>query len=185
MRIRRCDFPLIFEVRHALLLQEEDGWGEAIVALARHEMSRATRYYATAFLRETDENRELMRAYMGITGSILALLDRDGLDDRSMMTGVRRSSSNTASRRGPSRMSPGTAASTANVPWWLGSRVRASGRSSAARARYGQRRRGWRARRDSRWWRRTTAKALSCVARGDSGAGWAREPRRSSASSKT
>lgn len=47
----------------------------------------AMRYYATAFLRETDENRELMRAYMGITANILALLDRDTLDDRSMMSG--------------------------------------------------------------------------------------------------
>jgi hypothetical protein len=45
------------------------------------------RYYATAFLRETDEDRELMRAYMGITASILALLDRDALDERSMMRG--------------------------------------------------------------------------------------------------
>jgi hypothetical protein len=56
---------------------------EAIRAYA----DRAMRYYATAFLRETDENRELMQAYMGITASILALLDRDALDDRSMMTG--------------------------------------------------------------------------------------------------
>jgi hypothetical protein len=47
----------------------------------------AMRYYATAFLRETDENRELMQAYMGITASILALLDRYALDDRSMMSG--------------------------------------------------------------------------------------------------
>jgi hypothetical protein len=45
------------------------------------------RYYTTAFLRETDENRELMQAYMGITANILALLDRDALDDRSMMSG--------------------------------------------------------------------------------------------------
>jgi hypothetical protein len=43
------------------------------------------RYYATAFLRETDENRDLMQAYMGITANILALLDGDALDDRSMM----------------------------------------------------------------------------------------------------
>jgi hypothetical protein len=45
------------------------------------------RYYATAFLRETDENRDLMQAYMGITANILALLDGDALDDRSMMRG--------------------------------------------------------------------------------------------------
>jgi hypothetical protein len=45
------------------------------------------RYYATAFLRETEENRELMQAYMAITANILALLDSDALDDRSMMIG--------------------------------------------------------------------------------------------------
>src|SRR4029450_8392326 len=45
------------------------------------------RYYARAFLRETDENRDLMQAYMGITANILALLDGDALDDRSMMRG--------------------------------------------------------------------------------------------------
>jgi hypothetical protein len=45
------------------------------------------RYYATAFLRETEENRELMQACMAITANILALLDGDTLDDRSMMTG--------------------------------------------------------------------------------------------------
>jgi hypothetical protein len=45
------------------------------------------RYYATAFLRETDEDRDLMQAYMGITANILALLDGDALDDRSMMKG--------------------------------------------------------------------------------------------------
>jgi hypothetical protein len=48
---------------------------------------RAMRYCATAFLRETDDNRELMQAYMSIYASILALLDRDALDDRSMMSG--------------------------------------------------------------------------------------------------
>jgi hypothetical protein len=45
------------------------------------------RYYATAFLRETDDNRELMQAYMSIYASILALLDHDALDDHSMMSG--------------------------------------------------------------------------------------------------
>src|ERR1700693_5110447 len=45
------------------------------------------RYYATAYLRETEQNRDLMRSYMSITANFLALLDRDGLDDRSMMSG--------------------------------------------------------------------------------------------------
>jgi hypothetical protein len=53
----------------------------------RAHANLSMRYYATAFLRETEENRDLMQAYMGITASILALLDRDALDDRSMITG--------------------------------------------------------------------------------------------------
>jgi hypothetical protein len=44
------------------------------------------RYYATAFLRENEENRDLMRAYMGITANFLALLDGNSLDDHSMMS---------------------------------------------------------------------------------------------------
>jgi len=53
----------------------------------RAHADQAMRYYATAFLRETDENRDVMQAYMGITANILALLDRDALDDHSMMNG--------------------------------------------------------------------------------------------------
>ena len=53
----------------------------------RAHADQAMRYYATAFLRETDENRDLMQAYTAITASILALIDRDALDDHSMMTG--------------------------------------------------------------------------------------------------
>jgi hypothetical protein len=45
------------------------------------------RYYATAFLRENEENRDLMGSYMSIAANFLALLDRNALDDRSMMTG--------------------------------------------------------------------------------------------------
>jgi hypothetical protein len=44
------------------------------------------RYYATAFLRESDESRNLLRSYMSITANFLALLDGDGLDGRSMVT---------------------------------------------------------------------------------------------------
>ena len=56
---------------------------EAIRAHADSTM----RYYATAYLRETEENRRLFGAYMDITANFLALLDRDGLDDRNMLTG--------------------------------------------------------------------------------------------------
>jgi hypothetical protein len=45
------------------------------------------RYYATAYLRETEENRQLIRAYIDITANFLALLDLDPLDDRSMLAG--------------------------------------------------------------------------------------------------
>ena len=53
----------------------------------RAHADQAMRYYATAFLRETEENRDLMQAYMGITANILALLDHNALDERSMMSG--------------------------------------------------------------------------------------------------
>ena len=53
----------------------------------RAHTDQAMRYYATAFLWDTDENRDLMQAYMAITANILALIDRDALDDHSMMTG--------------------------------------------------------------------------------------------------
>jgi hypothetical protein len=53
----------------------------------RAHADQAMRYYATSFLRETDENRDLMQAYMAIAANILALIDRDALDDYSMMTG--------------------------------------------------------------------------------------------------
>jgi hypothetical protein len=108
------------------------------------------RYYATAFLRETEENRELMQAYMGLTANILALLERDALDDRSMMTGRGEIIQQYIEQARSDPYEPGTAASAANVPWRLGSRDRASGRSSAARLKYGLRRHGWRARRVSR-----------------------------------
>jgi hypothetical protein len=59
---------------------------DRLIAIRAHA-DQAMRYYAMAFLRETDENRDLMQAYMGITANILALLDGNALDDRSMMRG--------------------------------------------------------------------------------------------------
>src|SRR5688572_32000966 len=32
-RVRRCDFPLPYELRHALPMQADDGWGERLIAL--------------------------------------------------------------------------------------------------------------------------------------------------------
>jgi hypothetical protein len=63
-------------------LPSDDDRLKAIRAHADREM----RYYATAFGRDTGQNRELMRAYMAITANILALLDGSSLDDRSMMS---------------------------------------------------------------------------------------------------
>ena len=60
------------------------GWRESV-----RIVTGPLRYYGTAFLRYevTDENRDLMRAYMAITANILALLDSDALDESSMMRG--------------------------------------------------------------------------------------------------
>jgi hypothetical protein len=43
------------------------------------------RYYATAYLRESDANRRLIENSMGTTANFLALLEGAALDDRSMV----------------------------------------------------------------------------------------------------
>jgi hypothetical protein len=43
------------------------------------------RYYATAYLREDEGNRQLMSAYMAITANVIALIEGDRLDDRGML----------------------------------------------------------------------------------------------------
>ena len=58
---------------------------DRLTAIRAHA-DQMMRYYSTAFLRESDENRDLMSAYMSITANFLALLDGDTLDDRGMMT---------------------------------------------------------------------------------------------------
>jgi hypothetical protein len=117
------------------------------------------RYYATAFLRETEENRELMQAYMAITANILALLDGDTLDDRSMVTGREEIIQRYIEQARSDPYEPGNCSFCGERPvaaWFEGPSFRSS---SAARLKYGQRRRGWRARRASRSWRRTIAAA--------------------------
>src|SRR6266540_1666133 len=116
----------------------------------RAHADRAMRYYAAAFLQETEENRDLMRRTWASprTSSLYSIAVRSTIEAR--CPAERRSSSSTSSKQVPVRTSLGTAASAANVPSWLGSRVRGSGRSSAARLKYGQRRRGWHARHASR-----------------------------------
>jgi hypothetical protein len=50
----------------------------------RAHADQAMRYYATAFMRENGENRELLRVYMSITANFIALVEGDRLDDRAM-----------------------------------------------------------------------------------------------------
>ena len=133
----------------------------------RAHADQAMRYYATAFLRETDENRDLMQAYMGITANILALLDGDALDDRSMMRGREEIIQQYIEQARSEPYEPGNCSSAANVPWLLGSRVRALGRSSAARLKFGQRRHGSPVRYASVLSKRTTARGWSSVASSD------------------
>jgi hypothetical protein len=46
------------------------------------------RYYATAYLREQEEDaRQLMSAHMAITANVIALIEEDLLDDRGMLEG--------------------------------------------------------------------------------------------------
>jgi hypothetical protein len=82
----------------------------------RAHADRTMRYYATAFLRETEEHRDLMRAYMDIRANFLSLLDRDELDDRSMLDGRGRIVQEYLEQRSPIRGSRATAASAGNVP---------------------------------------------------------------------
>jgi hypothetical protein len=43
------------------------------------------RYYATAYLREDEGNRQLMSAYMAIIANVIALVEGDRLDDLGML----------------------------------------------------------------------------------------------------
>lgn len=59
VRIRRCDFPLIWELRHAVLLEDHDGWGDGVIALARREMSADVRaaWFAYHYIEMRSEHR--------------------------------------------------------------------------------------------------------------------------------
>lgn len=59
VRIRRCDFPLIFELRHAVLLQDDDGWGERVISLTRREMPAGVRaaWFAYHYVEMRSEHR--------------------------------------------------------------------------------------------------------------------------------
>jgi hypothetical protein len=132
---------------------------EAIRAYA----DRAMRYYATAFLRETDENRELMQAYMGINASILALLDRDALDDRSMMSGREEIIQQYVEQARSDPYEPGNCSFCGERPvaaWF-------EGPSFAARLKCALRRRGWPAGYALVLSKRMTARGWSCEASTD------------------
>lgn len=133
----------------------------------RAHADQAMRYYATAFLRETDENRDLMQAYMGITANILALLDGDALDDRSMMRAREEIIQQYIEQARSEPYEPGNCSFCGERPVAAGSRVRALGRSSAARLNVGQRRHGSPVRYASVLSKRTTARGWSSVASSD------------------
>jgi hypothetical protein len=54
------------------------------LSVIRAHADQTMRYYATAFMRENEENRELLRVYMSITANFIALAEGDRLDDRAM-----------------------------------------------------------------------------------------------------
>ncbi len=58
--------------------------GQRLEAIRRHAHD-AMRYYATAYVKEADEGRDLVRGYLEIVGDVLALLETDGLDPRSVL----------------------------------------------------------------------------------------------------
>jgi hypothetical protein len=51
----------------------------------RAHAHRSMRYYATAYLRETGENKRRIETYMGMAADYLALLEGPALDDRSAL----------------------------------------------------------------------------------------------------
>lgn len=57
---------------------------DRIDAIHRHA-HQALRYYATAFLRERGDDRDLMRVYLDLTGNFMALIEGASLDEASMM----------------------------------------------------------------------------------------------------
>lgn len=58
---------------------------ERLDAIRAH-VHGSVRYYATAYHRVSEEDRRRMDPSMHILANVLALLDRDGLDDRSMLS---------------------------------------------------------------------------------------------------
>lgn len=99
-----------------------------------------------------------MQAYMGITANILALLDGDALDDRSMMRGREEIIQQYIEQARSEPYGPGNCSFCGERPVAAGSRVRALGRSSAARLNVGQRRHGSPVRYASVLSKRTTAR---------------------------
>ncbi len=58
-RVRQCDFNLIYEFRHAVILQDPDGWGDKMLALARQPMPAAVRaaWFAHHYIEMRSEHR--------------------------------------------------------------------------------------------------------------------------------
>jgi hypothetical protein len=57
---------------------------DRIDAIHRHA-HQALRYYATAFLHERGDDRDLMRVSLDLTGNFMALIEGASLDEASMM----------------------------------------------------------------------------------------------------
>jgi hypothetical protein len=57
---------------------------ERLRAVLAHA-DQTVRYYATAYLREDEGDRQLMSAYMAIAANVIALIEGDRLDDRGML----------------------------------------------------------------------------------------------------
>lgn len=58
-RLRQCDFPLIFELRHAVVLSDPDGWAGRLLALARRPMREDVRaaWFAHHYIEMRSEHR--------------------------------------------------------------------------------------------------------------------------------
>ena len=55
------------------------------LSAVRAHADQTMRYYATAYRREDDGNRQLMNVYVAIMANVIALIEGDRLDDRGML----------------------------------------------------------------------------------------------------
>ena len=60
-RLRQCDFPLIYELRHAIILQDPDGWAERLLSIARRPMPADVQaaWFAHHYIEMRSEHRAI------------------------------------------------------------------------------------------------------------------------------